>query len=134
MIRTQCRPRTPALTLPAPLRQSEPMPQVINVRHLPGFKKERQPIIPPGAVYIGRTNARYRLPASKWANRFTVKREADRETAIASYERWLRSEPRLTDALHELRGLDLVCWCAPLPCHGDVLLRLANEEEEPPCR
>jgi hypothetical protein len=30
-------------------------------------------------------------------------------------------------ALHDLRGLDLVCWCAPLPCHGDVLLRLANE-------
>jgi hypothetical protein len=30
------------------------------------------------------------------------------------------------DALPELRGLDLICWCAPLPCHGDVLLRLAN--------
>jgi hypothetical protein len=71
---------------------------------------------------IGRKNGRYQLPASKWANPFTVKREADRETAIASYARWLR-------------GLDLVCWCAPLPCHGDVLLRLANEEEEePPCR
>ena len=92
------------LALPVPLRQSEPMPQVINVRHLPGFK-ERQPSIPPGAIYIGRANARYRLPASKWANPFTITRETDRETAIASYERWLRSEPRLTDALHELRGL-----------------------------
>lgn len=28
-----------------------------------------------------------------------------------------------------LRDKDLVCWCAPLPCHGDVLLRLANQEE-----
>jgi hypothetical protein len=84
---------------------------------------------------IGRKNGRYQLPASKWANPFTVKREADGETAIASYARWLRSEPRLADALHELLGLDLVCWCAPLSCHGDVLLRLANEEEEePPCR
>ena len=35
--------------------------------------------------------------------------------------------PPLTDALSELRGGDLVCWCRPLPCHGDVLLRLANE-------
>ena len=26
-----------------------------------------------------------------------------------------------------LRGCDLVCWCRPLPCHGDVLLRLASE-------
>jgi hypothetical protein len=30
-------------------------------------------------------------------------------------------------ALHDLRGCDLYCWCAPLPCHGDVLLALANE-------
>ena len=26
----------------------------------------------------------------------------------------------------ELRGRDLVCFCAPLPCHGDLLRRLAN--------
>jgi hypothetical protein len=114
------------LALPAPLRQSEPMPQVLNIRHLPGFK-ERRPIIPPGAVYIGRTNRWYRLPKSKWANPFTVKQEADRETAIAAYERWLRQQSRLMDALPELRGLNLVCWCAPLLCHGDVLLRLASE-------
>ena len=30
-------------------------------------------------------------------------------------------------ALPELRGKDLVCWCAPLACHGDLLLRLAGE-------
>jgi hypothetical protein len=31
------------------------------------------------------------------------------------------------EARHELAGRDLVCWCAPLPCHGDVLLRLLSE-------
>ena len=102
------------------------MPQVLNVRQLPGFS-ERRPIIPPGAVHIGRANARYQLPASKWANPFLPKLPADHETAVAAYERWLRSQPRLMDALPELRGLALVCWCAPLPCHGDVLLRLASE-------
>jgi hypothetical protein len=25
-----------------------------------------------------------------------------------------------------LRGCDLVCFCAPLPCHGDLLLWLAG--------
>jgi hypothetical protein len=25
-----------------------------------------------------------------------------------------------------LRGCDLVCFCAPLACHGDLLLWLAN--------
>ena len=38
--------------------------------------------------------------------------------------RWLRLQPDLMAALHELVGRDLVCWCAPLPCHGSVLLRL----------
>jgi hypothetical protein len=99
------------------------MPEVLNIRHLPGFS-ERCPVIPPSAVYIGRANARYRLPASKWANPFGIKRETDREAVIAAYERWLRLQPDLMAALHELVGRDLVCWCAPLPCHGSVLLRL----------
>jgi hypothetical protein len=32
----------------------------------------------------------------------------------------------LMQALPELRGRDLVCWCAPCACHGDVLIELAN--------
>jgi hypothetical protein len=65
------------------------MPQVLNIRHLPGFK-ERRPIVPLGAVYIGRAIRWYRMPKSKWANPFTVKQEAGRETAIAAYEPWLQ--------------------------------------------
>ena len=113
------------LALRVSVRHPKPMPQVLNVRHLPGFS-ERRPIVPPGAVYIGRRNARYGLPASKWANPFRPKRPDDHAPAVATYERWLRSQPRLMDALSELRGLDLVCWCMPLPCHGEVLLELAN--------
>lgn len=31
------------------------------------------------------------------------------------------------DALDELRGKDLMCWCKEGdPCHGDILLRFAN--------
>jgi hypothetical protein len=102
------------------------MPHVRNIRHFPGFS-ERRPIVPPNTVYIGRKNARYQLPASQWANPFRVSLETDRASAIAAYEKWLRSQRHLMAALHELRGRDLACWCAPLPCHGDVLLRLANE-------
>jgi Domain of unknown function (DUF4326) len=38
----------------------------------------------------------------------------------------LHRPPELMNALDELRGRDLVCWCAPLACHGDVLIELAN--------
>jgi uncharacterized protein DUF4326 len=36
--------------------------------------------------------------------------------------------PELLAAVYELRGLDLLCWCAPERCHGDVLLELARAE------
>ncbi|MBX6723654.1 MAG: DUF4326 domain-containing protein, partial [Dactylosporangium sp.] len=43
------------------------------------------------------------------------------------YEAWLRTRPDLMARLPELRGRVLACWCAPKPCHGDVLARLADE-------
>lgn len=71
-------------------------------------------------VYIGRP--------SKFGNPFVLGRDGDRATVIARYEAWLRSQPALVEAAkRELRGKNLVCWCAPLACHGDVLLRVANE-------
>lgn len=36
----------------------------------------------------------------------------------------------LQDVKKELRGKNLACWCKDSPCHADVLLELANEEEE----
>lgn len=36
----------------------------------------------------------------------------------------------LLRALDELRGRDLVCFCAPLPCHGHLLRRLANASRD----
>lgn len=75
----------------------------------------------PYDVYIGRPGP--------WGNPFVVGRDGTRGEVIAKYEEWLINQrPDLFKALHELRGKVLGCWCAPLPCHGDVLLRLANHE------
>ena len=102
-------------------------PQVKHVRNCPGYS-QRRPIIPPGAVYIGRHVARYRLPESKWHNPFIEPRDGTRAEVIAKHRAWLCDQPVLMAALpDELRGRDLYCWCAPLSCHGDVLLALANE-------
>lgn len=71
-------------------------------------------------VYIGRP--------SKFGNPFVIGRHGDRAEVIRRYEEWLRSQPALIEAAkRELRGKSLVCWCAPLACHGDVLMRIANE-------
>ena len=74
----------------------------------------------PYDVYIGRP--------SKWGNPFVMKDGWTRGDVIELYENWLTSNEAdgLMLELHELRGKVLGCWCAPLPCHGDVLARLAN--------
>lgn len=79
-------------------------------------------VIPAGAKYIGR--------GSKWGNRFVIGRDGDRETVVAKHERWLADQHDLLRALDELRGCDLVCFCAPRLCHGNLYLRLANATRE----
>jgi hypothetical protein len=78
--------------------------------------------MPRGAVYVGRP--------SKWGNPFVIGKDGTRDQVIAKYRDWLVSRPKLLGALHELRGKDLVCWCAPNRCHADVLLDMANDDEE----
>jgi hypothetical protein len=59
---------------------------------------------------------------------FVIGRDGDRTEVIRKYEQWLMEQPQLLARLGELRGKVLGCWCSPLPCHGDVLARLADKE------
>lgn len=95
------------------------MPQVLNYKHgvRPGLN----------CVYIGRPMPRYGLRGSKWQNPFKIPRDGDRDQVVGLYEAWVLEQPELVAALPELRGKDLLCWCAPERCHGEVLLRLAND-------
>jgi len=77
---------------------------------------------PADAVYIGRP--------SKWGNPFVIGKDGNREEVIAKFEEWILGQPQLLAQLNELKGKDLVCWCAPEACHGDVLARLANNNKE----
>jgi hypothetical protein len=84
----------------------------------------------PFDVYIGRAVPRRGLAASKWANPYPLRQESDRLHVRAPYEHeHLPAHLELVAALPELRGKVLGCWCAPKPCHGDVLVRLANGDE-----
>lgn len=70
-------------------------------------------------VYIGRP--------SKWGNPYVLGRDGTRESVVDLYESYLRANPELMSSLGELRGKVLGCWCHPQKCHGDVLVKLANE-------
>jgi hypothetical protein len=54
-------------------------------------------------------------------------------TCKAEIEAQRRFRTELDRRIDELRGQDIGCWCAldGLPCHGDVILALANEPQRP---
>lgn len=95
---------------------------------MPTVWNKRDPNVPPDAVYVGRP--------TKWGNPFVIGdttnivsngRPMTRADVILAY-RDAVTRGRENEIRAELRGKHLVCWCAPLPCHADVLLELANAE------
>ncbi len=71
-------------------------------------------------VFIGRPG--------KWGNPFIIGKDGNRQEVIEKYRKWILLEGiyKLKD-LHELKGKRLGCYCAPLPCHGDVLIELLGD-------
>lgn len=96
------------VAMPASKLVRTPEPRVLN---------QKFPI-PPASYYVG--------PGSRWAGPFDGGTDIDRAEMLATYKEWLLSQPELVRDLPTLKGLNLICWCAPLPCHADVLLALAN--------
>ncbi|MCK5015915.1 MAG: DUF4326 domain-containing protein [Candidatus Peribacteraceae bacterium] len=86
---------------------------------MPRIWRRGDPLIPKGAVYIGR--------GSKYGNRFPITAQHDRNKVCDMYEEEKLADPEfITMVKQELYGKDLVCYCAPLRCHGDFLIRIAN--------
>ena len=79
-------------------------------------------------VYVGRAMHRggWKLPASPLANPFRPGRDGSREEVVAAYRAYLLERPDLLALIPGLRGRRLGCWCAPLPCHGQVIAELAD--------
>lgn len=78
----------------------------------------------PGAVYVGRP--------SPWGNPFSIGKDGDRDEVIAKYIAWLHENPDfVARARRELAGKDLICWCAPCKCHGELLRDIALGEPLP---
>ena len=94
-------------------------PRRIQLRRVKGWR------LPPGAVKVADTS-KFRNPY-----RPPLRTPAANAWAKARYVLHLTDHPELVEAARrELAGRDLACYCAPdLPCHADVLLELANQDE-----
>lgn len=83
---------------------------------------------------------------TSWGNPFIIGVDGDRSNVCDAYKVWLWewlmngkeikytigartfSNKWVIEHMKELKGKDLVCWCAPAECHGDYLMSLANME------
>lgn len=81
------------------------MPRVYNRRH---------PNVPPNVVNIMR--------GGPYGNRFRIGEHGNRAAVLRRFECEQLPEIDLTPLI----GRDVVCCCAPLPCHGDILVRAAE--------
>ena len=98
---------------------------VVNVRKS-GPHKHLVPWLVDRALitYIGHKGNRHSWPESDFANPFVNEAKLDRDAMVRHYREYLEGRPDLLRRLRdgELDGRALGCWCAPQPCHGDVLL------------
>jgi len=82
---------------------------------------KRDVVVGAGA-YIGR--------GSPWGNPYVIGKHGDRAEVIQKFREYasavILAHP---DWLVPLKGRNLVCFCAPLACHGDVLLEMIGESK-----
>ncbi|WP_184729191.1 DUF4326 domain-containing protein [Saccharopolyspora phatthalungensis] len=99
---------------------------VVNVRKS-GPHKHLVPWLEEAGLltYVGHAGPRHHWPESEFASPFLKEAKVDREAMVRHYEKWLDEQPNLLTKLREgeLSGRALGCWCAPKPCHADVLAR-----------
>jgi hypothetical protein len=90
------------------------MPVVLNIHDTDWREREN-------AALVDRTTS--------FGNPFIEGRDGNRRQVLEQYERWIfQPEQRFLRRrmMRELRGKDLLCHCAPLECHADIILKIAN--------
>lgn len=85
----------------------------------------------PSGVYVGRP--------SPLGNPYLIGTHGNRLQVIEKYRAWLaeklrnpashaaREMFRLCNIVERGEDLELVCWCAPLPCHAEVIKETIEE-------
>lgn len=113
---------------------------VVNLREL----RRNPPVSPQGtSIYVGRGRAPAGMENARLGNGVRVTADTPREGAVAAFERHFRTMVHSYPESHEAQAvarltarhragehLVLVCWCAPLPCHANVIAQVIREQGE----
>ena len=100
------------------------MTTIVNMRNRPDLRRRLE--------QCGEVDGLVRIDRrTRWGNPWIVGRDGSRAEVIARYRvdlwRRIRAGEIVLEDLADLhsRTHHYLCWCAPLPCHGDVLARAA---------
>lgn len=93
---------------------------------------------PKDAVYVGRPtivgNPYTHLPNSVKNPQIASVLVGSREEAVSLYRRYfeesMKNNEQFRNFVHSLKGRDLICWCAPKPCHADVIAEYLNNLQQ----
>lgn len=85
------------------------MPKILNARYGGTWPHGN-------SIYVGR--------GTPWGNPFHIGDHGSRDEVMEKYREYVVTQLNIMTSLDKLRGKDLVCWCAPLRCHAEVLLEL----------
>ncbi len=77
-------------------------------------------------IYIGRDCQEFK--GSKWQNPFIIGKDGTRIEVIQKFEKYIRTKPELLKDLYELDNKILGCWCGKKACHGQILIKIRNEQ------
>lgn len=82
----------------------------------------------PEVVHCRRSHAQFAYIGrpSVFGNPFVIGKDGDRDEVIAKFREYfykrIEEDPEFREKVEGLRGMNLGCFCAPYPCHGDVYL------------
>lgn len=86
------------------------------------YNKNKDENIPADAIYIGRP--------SIYGNPYVIGKDGSRSQVIEKYRKYIETHKDKESIIHSLKDKDLVCFCSPMPCHGDVLLELCKNTDK----
>jgi hypothetical protein len=96
--------------------------RVVNIKKNPKYKTMDDSST---YQYIGR--------GSYWGNPYSIGEDGDRDEVIRKFEydfNYDKFPNKNKDAVHELKGKTLGCFCKPERCHGDILADYLNSYDD----
>lgn len=93
------------------------------------YNKRTDKDIPTDAICVGRPSV-FGNPYSHLSNTAAKYKVGTRAEAISKFRDNVNQLPEFREIIKkELKGKSLICWCAPLPCHAEILMEIANSGE-----